>query len=240
MELEGLGVSLHGRPLWVYAGPEHAQFGSGIPWEYIQEIHYTTKILVRGPHSIQTQIESEWSSVWYPQSSRDWSCIATLIRSIGVGSCLLVMDHVANNPPASFWTYLDGIVKEGRTTVTRIWIHTNAPMWIPDALFFPPLHDSEATVALQILQAMPARHNHSTWVYMQTAAQWLDVLRDTRRQGLGLVLSDVQETSWTLFWHKPVDSRPSLEAMVGKTSPWLEAATRSLKSHNQSAIYHLE
>jgi hypothetical protein len=240
MELEGLGVGLHGRPLWVYAGAEHSRFGSGIPWEYIQEINYSTKILIRGPHSLITTMETDWTSVWCPQSARDWSCIATLIRSIGVGSCLLVLDHVPHNPPASFWTYLDGIVKEGRTTLTRIWIHSEVPMWVPDAVFLPPLQDSESSIALQILQAMPARHNHGAWVYMQPANNWLDIIRDTRRQGLGLVLSDVQETAWTLFWHKPVDSRMGPETVLTKASAWLDAGTLFLKTHNQSVIYHMD
>lgn len=237
MELEGLGVSLHGRPLWVYAAPHHRRYGSCIPWEYIQEINYTAKILVRGTAVTPTQLETDWHSVWFPQTARDWSCIATLIRSIGVGACLLVLDRVTHMPPPSFWTYLDGIVKEGRTTVTRIWIHTEVPQWIPDALFFPPMEDQDASLVLQILQAMPARHNHGGWISMHQAHQWLDIVRDTRSQGLGLVLSDVQETAWTLFWHKPADSRPSVEALVGKAAPWLEVATALLKSHNQSGIY---
>jgi hypothetical protein len=236
MELEGLGVSLHGRPLWVYAGQEHARYGSCIPWEYIQEIHYTVKILVRGASISPAQIETDWNSVWFPQTARDWSCIATMIRSIGVGSCLLVVDHVSDSP-VSFWTYLDGIVKEGRTTLTRIWIHTDVPRWIPDALFFPPMEDHEASGILQILQAMPPRHNHGGWVSMNTASQWLDIVRDTRSQGLGLVLSDVQETAWTLFWHKPADSRPTMEGVIAKVTPWFDVATTLLKSHNQSGIY---
>ncbi len=237
MELEGLGVPLHGRPLWVYSESKHSRFGSGIPWEYIQEISYSFKILVKGNSASICQLETDWSSVWNAQSARDWSCIATVIRSIGVGSCLLVMDHVSNNAPPSFWTYLDGIVKEGRTVVTRIWIHSDPPAWVPDALFLPPLQDSEAQVALNVLQAMPARHNHGSWINMQTAQQWIDLLRDTYRQGLGLVLCDVQETSWTLFWHKPADSRPTLDILVSKTAPWLEAGSRLLQTHSQSSIF---
>jgi hypothetical protein len=112
-------------------------------------------------------------------------------------------------------------------------------MWIPDALFFPPLQDSEANTVLSILQAMPARHNHGGWICTQTANAWLDILRDTRRQGLGLVLSDVQETAWTLFWHKPADSRPPMEVIMTKTGAWMEGVSMLLKSHNQSTIYQM-
>jgi hypothetical protein len=237
MELEGLGVPLHGRPLWVYSEPRHIQLGSGIPWEYIQEINYTMKLLIRGPTAHNANIETDWSCVWIPHSAHDWSCIATVIRSIGVGSCLLVLDHVAHTAPASFWAYLDGMLKEGRTVLTRIWIHSDAPAWIPDATFFPPLSNTDASLILPILHAMPARHNHGIWINMQTAQQWVDLLRDTGKQGLGIVLSDVQETQWTLFWHKPADSRPTLEVLVQKGSQWINAGTRLLQTHTQSTLF---
>lgn len=237
MELEGLGVPLHGRSLWVYSESKHTRYGSGIPWEYIQEINYTIKILIRGTMAHTAIIETDWSCVWIPQTAHDWSCIATMIRSIGVGSCLLVMDRVVHLAPTSFWAYLDGIVKEGRTVITRVWVHSEAPAWIPDATFFPPLSDSDSTVALQILQAMPARHNHGSWMNMQTAQQWVDLLRDTGRQGLGLVLSDVQETHWTLFWHKPADSRPSLDTLVQKATHWIDAGNKILQTHSNSVIF---
>lgn len=223
MELEGLGVSFVGRTLWVYSG-------STIPWEYINSINYSMRILVRGNGALASAVEGDWTCVWSPQSNKDWSCIATLVRSVGVGSCLMVFDHVTNPPPVTFWPYIESLIHDGKTVLTRVWIHPESPAWIPDAIFFPPVLDSEADTVLSILQSVPGRAGHGAWIStFHSQQEWLDVVVATRSQGLGLVLSDVEERSWTLFWHKPADSLLGTDVLLRRGTAWAEAGLHLLK-----------
>ena len=236
MEIEGLGVSLVGRSMWSYrmrSDDRSAEHGSGIPWEFIQGVNYGMKILVHGKRGGSTrssrisEMEKDWTCVWSAPSQRDWSCIATLVRSVGAGGCLLVFDH-CTGIPATFWSFLDGVQREGRTAITRVWVHTEAPpAWIPDAIFFPPLQMSEAAIALQILQALPPRNGHGPW---HPTVEWENVVRATAEQQLGLAISDVEETEWTLMWHRPADSRPPSEQLIPRAIQWIETGTTLLKS----------
>lgn len=234
MELEGLGVSCVGRPIWSYHPHDSDRWGSGIPWEYIQSTNYTARYLIRGSGESRRLCEAEgsWNCVWTPTSSRDWSGLATLIRSIGVGSCLLVFDTV-EGVPNTFWTFLDTIVREGKILVTRIWLHTIAPQWIPDVIFFPPLDIQHQDHAFHIIQALPARGGHGIWNL--GSMNWASVVQATREQGLGLAITDIEETAWTLLWHRVADSRPTLH--VERASNWIETGTLLLQTHAQASIF---
>ena len=228
MELEGLGVSLVGRAIWSYKSQRHNRYGSGIPWEFIQATNYASRILISGgghTHLHIAEAERQWNCVWNPTNARDWSCIATILRNVGANSCLLVFDHVVGIP-STFWTFLDNILREGRTILTRVWIHTDAPPWIPDALFLPPLDIDESSTALSILHALPSRAGHGSW---KQNMDWDTIINATREQNMGLVISDVEETEWTLMWHKPEDSRAPMDVRISRAVQWIETGSALLK-----------
>ena len=205
MEVEGFGVSLVGRTSWIV--------GKQIPWEYIQGAHYSHKVLIRGSRPTLADIEGDWNVVWCSPQTKDWSFIATILRGIGVSTCLLVMDHI--DPPATFWHFLESMV---RGVMTKVWIHEEAPAFIPDAVFFPPLKASElAEQALHVFQALPARNGHGTW----NAPSWDSIVTATAAQDLGVVVSDVEESTWTLMWHRPDDSRLPTEKSVPIARHWI-------------------
>ena len=211
MELEGFGVSLVGRTLWVVGA---------IPWEYIQGTHYTAKILIRGTRPTLAELEGDWNTIWCAPQAKDWSYIATILRGVGLASCLLVMDHV--EPPATFWHYLDSMV---RGVMTKVWIHEEAPAFVPDAVFFPPLHASEmAEKAQRIFSSLPARNGHDRW----NATSWDSIVSATAAPDLGLVVSDVEETTWTLMWHRPDESRLPKEKSVSIVKHWIQLVSNAL------------
>jgi hypothetical protein len=225
MELEGLGVSLVGRNVWYYKPPSHFLL-SGIPWEFIQGTNYSMRIYIHGGGHKQIRIaeaERPWTCIWSPSSQRDWSCLATIVRSIGTGSCLIVFDHVVGIPH-TFWSFLDTVQREGRILVTRVWIHTDAPQWIPDAVFFPPLETSAPLVS--IADSLPARNGHGGWRH---GTDWEAIVQATRDQQLGLVLTDVEESDWTLLWHKPEDSKQPMDVRIPRATQWIETGTALLK-----------
>ncbi len=213
MELEGFGVSLVGKTAWVIGS-------SQIPWEYIQGVHYTTRILIRGTKPTLAEVEGTWNSIWCSPQAKDWSFIATVLRGVGVSNCLLVMDHV--DPPASFWQYLDSMV---HGIQTRVWIHGEGPAFVPDAIFCPPLKTQElAELAWRCFSALPARNGHGGW----TASSWDSIVSATSSQQLGLVVSDVEEMTWTLMWHRPADSRLPLEKSVSMARHWIQIGSEVL------------
>jgi hypothetical protein len=218
MELEGFGVSLVGRSAWL-CGTDR------VPWEFLQSNNHALKLLLRG-HSQPTfaEAETDWTAVWHPTQTRDWSCIATILRSVGVGSCLLVLDHVA--PPLTFWSFLDTLGREGRTMLTRIWIHEDPPPFMPDATFFAPTISTEvAQRMLETFSALPARAGHGPWL---APADWYSVVQAAHDQGMGLVVSDLEEHAWTVLWHRPADSRPVLEKRIPTAQHWLRIGMQCL------------
>lgn len=224
MELEGLGVSLVNKSIWYYK-PLHVSV-SGIPWEFIQGTNYSMRILIQGGGHKQIRVaeaERPWTCIWTPTSQRDWSCLATIVRSITSGSCLLVLDHVVGIPH-TFWTFLDTLQREGRTSITRVWIHTDAPQWIPDAVFFPPL-DCKQSI-LSIVESLPARNDHGSWRH---GTDWDAILQATFSQNLGLAVTDVEESDWTLLWHKPEDSKQPLDVRIQRATQWIETGAALLK-----------
>lgn len=212
MELEGFGVSLLGKLAWVR---------QEIPWEFLQ--HHTLKLLLRGGRPTFAEAESDWTCIWHPTQTRDWSCIATILRSSS-GSCILAMDHV--EPPPNFWGFLDNLMREGRT-LTRIWLHETPPPMIPDATFFPPTSQTDvAQHMLEVFSALPARGAHGPW---QPPADWYSVVQAAHEQGMGLVVSDLEEHAWTLLWHRPADSRPILEKRIPTAQHWLRIGMKCLE-----------
>ena len=203
MELEGFGASLVGRAIYVYANDKEAW----IPWEFISGTSYSCRILVTGSDAQSRAIESEhaWTFIVRPVSPKEWSCIATIVRGMGQ-SVLLTFDIGSPVPPASFITFMDSCVSEGRIILTRLWIGQNIEIpTIPDAIFFPVIRSDQEDM-YNMIRRLPARSNHGVWVPM-SSADWLSITAATAASGLGIVVSDVGEASWHLFWHKIADSR---------------------------------
>jgi hypothetical protein len=237
MELEGLGISFVGRQIWAYANERHHRYGSCIPWEYIQGVNYSLKLLIQSEKSGKptlSQAETDWTCVWNPASAKDWSCIATMLRGYSMGNCLLVFDHVNVSAPPTFWSFLENLIREGRVNITRVWIHTSPPAWIPDAVFFPPLADTEMDIVAKVLLGLPSRNSHGQCRHFPTLS---NILVATREQGLGVVVTDVEESEWTLLWHRMGDSRPSLEILSERAAYWMEVGVGLLKSHSASTNF---
>jgi len=207
MELEGFGASLVGRNVFLIAEPDQVW----IPWEYISGTQYTCKILVCGGTSNVRLIEAEcaWNMVIRPQSPKEWSLLATMIQGMG-GTILVVFDTGCPAPPPSFHSFMDSLVHSSRIVLTRIWVgHLHAT--IPEAIFFPVLRTSELqTNAYKVLEHMP-QHLFPT----PPAGDWSELVRATLESDVGIVATGVGETTWKLFWHKPLDSLPNSMAKTG-------------------------
>ena len=200
MELEGLSTSLTGRALYVYANPEEAW----IPWEFINSTQYSCKILIRGDTTTIVEAENNWTAVFRPTSPRDWSMIATVIRG-ATGSVLLTFDSGCPRAPEVFVGFLDSTLAAGRAILTRVWIGVGIEVpCIPDAIFFPSV-SAEQTTVYDILGRLPARSSHGPWKRVPTT-DWLSLCSATTASHLGLVITDVEESEWSLFWHKIADS----------------------------------
>jgi hypothetical protein len=210
MEIEGFGASLTGRDVWIAEGRM-------MPWEFLRDTQYSMRVLIRGTAASSAEAEADWTCVWNPAAARDWSCIATCIKSIGSGSCLLVFDQV-DKVPWTFWQYIDSIKTHIR--VTRVWIHAETPPFVPDAVFLSPTR--AAAVAARVFSSLPARGGHAEWQGWGDEEAWNTVVTTTYEQGLGLVVSDIEEGSWTLMWHRPEDSRLSLEKRVARGAAWVQ------------------
>ena len=231
MELQGFGASLVGKALYVYANAADAW----IPWEFLSDTQYSCKILVSSNTSTLhcLNIEESWTMVVYPSNPKDWSCIATILKGMG-GSILLVFDVDSPRPPDSFRNFLETVGKDGRTVLTRIWIGTCADIpTIPDAIFFPVQIDRSQTQIYELLSRLPPRSGHREWKQI-SQAEWNALLRTTIPSNLGIVVSDIGETEWTLFWHKLADSSHIDErTLFQKGFRWLQSAMAVLEKRKE-------
>ena len=225
MELEGFGASLVGRPIFVYADAEHAW----IPFEFISGVTYNARILVTGHACSPVELEYPWNIVFRPSQPKDWSALATILRGLGK-TLLLVFDHPATDPPDSFYPFLESMLAEGRTVITRVWIGTAVALpLIPDAVFFPP--QADAAAAAELVQALPERAGRHGPCKIQ-AAEWASPAKATQDMKLGIIVSDVGESEWTVFWHKPADSRCESSAAITKRMiQWIRNATRMIETY---------
>lgn len=216
MELEGFGASLVGRAIYVCTPPEKAW----IPFEFISGTTYNCRICISGHAKNVRLVDTAdgWNAVFHPTSSRDWSCIATMIQSMGP-QILLVFDSYAPVPPSTFVTFLDSCVSSGRVVLTRIWIGTHVEIpCIPDAILFPVFSGGAgAAEAYDMMRRLPARGGHGGW-NAPNLDEWNELVKATVDGHLGIMISDVGEHAWSLFWHKVEDS------LVGTPGSQLQAA----------------
>jgi len=227
MELEGFGASLVGRAIYVVADSEFAW----IPWEFISGTQYTARILISGDGVGLHLIEAEagWTAIFKPSNGRDWSVIATMMKS-AAGPILLTMDNYASALPGSFVTFLDSMLAEGRI-ITRLWIGTHVSIpTIPDALMFPPCRETHRiSAAFEMMRRLPARDGHGAWNSMEPQA-WNTLVEATSKSELGIMISDIGEKAWTLFWHKIADSsQVSQSVALRRGLAWLRTGAALLE-----------
>lgn len=193
MELEGFGISLIGHAVYVH--------GDWIPWEFISGTPYNSRILITGEQLSSVELENSWNYIARPGVAKDWSILATIIRGCG-GSILLAFHSSVGNIPPGFYTFLDNILLDGKTVVSRVWLQCT-PHSVPDAVFFPP---NGMDGSFEIVSRLPSRNNHGPFTV--SAEDWKTYIGVTGSANLGLVVSDIGETNWSIFWHKMEDSRP--------------------------------
>jgi hypothetical protein len=227
MELEGFGASLVGRSMYVCATPEKAW----IPYEFISGTTYNCRICVSGAvaakHVRLIDTADGWNAVFHPSSSRDWSCIATMIQSMGP-HVLLVFDSHAPVAPPSFITFLDNCMAGGRVVLTRIWIGTHVEIpCIPDAILFPVGTGDGAGAAYDMMRRLPGRNGHGPWS-APNLDEWNSLQKATTDGHLGIMITDVGEREWSMFWHKVEDSYVGTPGTTGMAARVLLATGLAL------------
>jgi hypothetical protein len=130
---------------------------------------------------------------------------------------------------------MDSIVSDGRTVITRIWLgeHVEMPT-IPDAIFYPVLRDAaHAQDVFSMIGHLPERRNHGPCTIGQT--EWPAIVKATQESKLGLLVSDIGERSWTLFWHNVRDSRSENSSVLAKRGlQWLKTGLAILEKNSDS------
>ncbi len=149
---------------------------------------------------------------------------------------LIVFDTHAPPAPPAFISFIDAVLADGRIVVTRVWIgqHIEIPT-IPDAIFVPVLNDAVARKAQEVFELfgrLPGRGAHQGWAGMN-AHDWTALVKATTESQLGIVLSDIGEQSWTLFWHKIGDSRAEGHGvMIKRGFTWMRTGMAIVEKHH--------
>lgn len=222
MELEGFGVSLVGRCVYICADSDKAW----LPWEFLAA-SYSCRILICGEVKKTTLAYTQnWTAVFTPIDVKVWSAIATVLRGLG-STVLIVFDTDAPEAPASFLRFLDEGVSAGRQVITRVWIgkHMVIPC-VPDAIFFPT---GDGANTYEYLTKLPARNGHGSWNGM-SYVEFKPLYDTVTSNNLGFVISDIGELGWTLFWHRESDSAVSLSSPKMLVESLLHAATLVVKT----------
>jgi len=226
MELEGFGASLVGHVSWVIVENERDVW---LPWEFLTGTSYQGRIFISGGGTGTRLLEAEntWSAHFSPASSRDWSLVATYTKACSAGGAVFLTLDVgaARQAPAAFFTFLDGLVAEGRV-LTRVYFcsHDHLLGGLPDAVFFPPLAAHGALGARGVLARLPSRASSGVW-HPPPPGEWDTLVSATAASGLGIVATHVGESEWRLFWHKPADSMPENTVQTTRrASAWIQSA----------------
>ena len=229
-----MGTSLVGKILYVHASSQEAW----LPWEFLSGAPFSMKLLVTGSESSHHCVEAStsWTVILRPAVPKDWSCLATLVRGAGSGSVLLTFDVGCPPVPDSFATFLDAVIAEGRVSLTQVWIGIGVRIpGIPDAVLFPPLTDREGrTAAHALISRLPGRYGHGAAPTVPVE-DWNTLVMATTASRMGICVTDVGESGWTLFWHKPADSlSESRDALVRRGLAWIRTGTQLLESMTPS------
>jgi hypothetical protein len=202
--------------------------------EFISGTPYAERILLTGEGNGMRLLEAEhsWTAIFKPSQNRDWSLIATMIRLASPGAVLLCMDSRAPVLPRSFVEFLDRIMSGGQL-LTRVWVGTLLEIpSSPDAILFPPLRTAHhATAAYEMMKRLRGRDGHGVWNAIP-ADEWNTLVEMAAKSDLGFVISDIGERTWTLFWHKLVDSlADSQSALMKKGLCWLHTGAAILEKN---------
>jgi len=208
MEIEGFGTPLTGHTVWMVRD-------SWVPWEFIPQTP-CRMLLTGSPASIV--YGEPWTYIVHPTSQKDWSCAATILKAFGAGVVAWTSDLVV---PPSFLRFLES------APYTRIMMgYITEPPLLPDAVFFP-FSKTPDPLFLSICKAMPSRKGHGTYT---VHTQWDDVITMMAESGMSLLISDVGETAWTLFWYKRSDSVQVTESVAkAQALQLVKAATNLLE-----------
>jgi hypothetical protein len=77
---------------------------------------------------------------------------------------------------------------------------------IPDAILFHVFSGGAgATEAYDMMRRLPGRGGHGAWA-APNLDEWVVLVKATADGHLGIMISDVGEHSWSVFWHKVEDS----------------------------------
>jgi hypothetical protein len=186
MEIQGFGGSLVGKTSWVWS-----RFtGDWIPWEFLPSI--TCRILIHD-HTSSILFTEEWEYCIAPKTPKDWSCTATIVKALSTSASVLVVLASSGAPP-NFLSFLTSV------PVSRVLLSAEEPAIPVDAVFSAP-----NAVFRDLSERIPGRKGHGSYTAPSTEG-WADLTATLSGSGLSVVLTDVDESEWTLFWYKPSDS----------------------------------
>jgi len=209
MELQGFGGSFIGKTLWVHGDP-------WVPWEFLPDIK--CRVLLRGLSDPSVSISENWTYSIAPENTKDWSCVATILKALSASTSVLVAwsNDVSMSPAAA--RFLEGL------PVTRLMIGPGAPALLPDAVLF----SKDCATARSLCERLPARAGHGPCVLPPPDA-WAELIGSLAESSMCLLVTDVDDKAWTFYWHKPADSSTLTAADVKeRVQAYLSAAQRLL------------
>jgi len=211
MELQGFGGSLVGKTVWV------SSEDPWVPWEFLPDIK--CRVLLRGKSGKGTvSISDQWTYSMAPENTKDWSCVATILKALSASTSVLVAwtDDVEMSPAAV--RFLEGL------PVTRLALGTTAPQMVPDAVLF----SKDCSTARSLCERLPARAGHGLCVPPPPDA-WAELMGSLAESSMCLLVTDVEDKAWTFYWHKPNDSQALTASDVKeRVQAYLSAAQRLL------------
>ena len=214
-----------GKTVWVQGTAQgtSTQGTSFIPWEFLQDI--SCRVLLQGEGgssrpdrlggssrpdrlggSSALSVLESWTYCITPLTAKDWSCVATILKASSADRPVLVAwsDDVAIS--SAFVRFLEA------TPLTRVMMGYDGitPPLIPDAVLF----SKDSSSIRGICERLPARLGHGGCA-LPSADAWAELLATVTRSDLSLLVTDVEDKAWTLYWYKPEDSK-SLTAAEAK------------------------
>ena len=163
-------------------------------------------------------IVDHWAYSMAPENTKDWSCIATILKALSASTSVLVAwtDDVEMSPAAV--RFLEGL------PITRLALGTTAPQMVPDAVLF----SKDCSTARSLCERLPARAGHGPCVPPPPDA-WAELMGSLTESSMCLLVTDVEDKAWTFYWHKPEDSNALTASDVNqRVRAYLSAAQRLL------------
>jgi len=160
-----------------------------------------------------------WTYCITPTNAKDWSCIATILKALVVDRAVVVAweDEVAMTPAAV--RFLESL------PLTRVMMgyRTGVPPLLPDAILF----SNDTTTARSLCERLPSRKGACV---LPPADAWTELLRTLAQSHLSLLVTDVEDAAWTLYWYNPEDSSSLTAAQAKERVRVLLATAQQLVS----------